>query len=160
MSDDRKPRIHWESKAFDELTLLDLHDLLRVRLDIFVVEQNCPYSEIDGMDPLCTHVIGKTQVGELVATARIAPAGTIYDECSIGRVVVKEEYRQFKIGKKLMDVAILYCKEKMGVKTIKIAAQLYLKKFYSSLGFEQISDVYPWDGIDHIDMRLTFPEPK
>ncbi|MCZ4408111.1 GNAT family N-acetyltransferase [Cryomorphaceae bacterium 1068] len=160
MSDDKKPDIVWETKAFDELTLLELHDLLRVRLDIFVVEQNCPYSEIDGMDPLCTHVIGKTDEGKLIATARIAPAGTIYDECSIGRVVVKEEYRQFKIGKELMDVSILYCKEQKGVKTIKIAAQLYLRKFYSSFGFEQISDVYPWDGIDHIDMRLTFPGSK
>ncbi len=160
MSDDKKPHIFWEIKALDELTLLELHDLLRVRLDIFVVEQNCPYSEIDGMDPLCTHVIGKTEAGELIATARIAPAGTIYSECSIGRVVVKEEFRQFKIGKELMDISIDYCESTMKVKTIKIAAQLYLKKFYSSLGFEQISDVYPWDGIDHIDMRLTFPIPK
>jgi ElaA protein len=160
MSDDKKPHILWETKAFDELTLLELHDLLRVRLDIFVVEQNCPYSEIDGMDPLCTHVIGKTEAGELIATARIAPAGTIYGECSIGRVVVKEEFRQFKIGKELMDISISYCQNTMEVKTVKIAAQLYLKKFYSSLGFEQISEVYPWDGIDHIDMRLTFPVPK
>lgn len=160
MSLDKKPQVHWETKAFDELTLMELHDLLRIRLDIFVVEQNCPYSEIDGMDPQCIHVIGETAKGEMIATARIAPAGTIYSEWSIGRVVVKADFRQFKIGKDLMRVCIDYCEKIAKVKTIKIAAQLYLKKFYSSLGFEQISDVYPWDGIDHIDMRLTFPERK
>jgi len=160
MSLDKKPQVHWEIKSFDELTLLEFHDLLRIRLDIFVVEQNCPYSEIDGMDPLCFHAVGKTEDGAIIATARIAPAGTVYKEWSIGRVVVKADFRQFKIGKDLMDVCIEYCEKIVKVKTIKIAAQLYLKKFYSSLGFEQISDVYPWDGIDHIDMRLTFQERK
>jgi ElaA protein len=120
-----------------------------------VVEQDCPYSEIDGKDPECLHVLGTTAGGQLIATARIAPAGVIYEEWSIGRVVVKEEYRQFKLGKELMERSIDYCREKTNAKTIKIAAQLYLKKFYSSLGFEQICEVYPWDGIDHIDMRLS-----
>jgi len=158
MNIDKKPQVLWEIKAFDELTLLELHDILRIRVDIFVVEQNCPYSEIDGLDPLCIHIIGKTEEGEIIATTRIAPAGSIYPELSIGRVVVKEEFRQFKLGKELMDISIDYCQEKTEAKTIKIAAQLYLKRFYSSFGFEQISDVYPWDGIDHIDMRLTFVE--
>jgi ElaA protein len=72
--------------------------------------------------------------------------------------VVKEPYRKFKIGVELMQVSIDYCQRNADAKTIKIAAQLYLKKFYSGLGFEQISDVYPWDGIDHIDMRLTLAE--
>lgn len=160
MSLDKKPHVHWETKAFDELTLMELHDLLKIRLDIFVVEQNCPYSEIDGMDPQCIHVIGETAIGEMIATARIAPAGTIYSEWSIGRVVVKKAFRQFKFGKELMEFSIDYCQKETKAETIKIAAQLYLKKFYSSLGFEQISDVYPWDGIDHIDMRLTFPKGK
>lgn len=155
MSLDKKPRVKWEIKRFDELSLLELHDILRIRLDIFVVEQNCPYSEIDGMDPECIHVIGKTELGEIFATTRIAPAGTIYSEWSIGRVVVKEEYRQFKLGKEIMDASIDYCRKHTDAETIKIAAQLYLKKFYSSFGFEQISEVYPWDGIDHIDMRFT-----
>lgn len=155
MSLDKKPRVQWEIKAFDELTLIELHDLLRIRLDIFVVEQNCPYSEIDGMDPICTHAIGKTPTGEIIATARIAPAGSIYAEWSIGRVVVKEEYRKMALGKVLMQTCIEHCRTKTDAKTIKIAAQLYLKNFYSGLEFEQISEVYPWDGIEHIDMRLT-----
>ena len=155
MALEQKPTIKWETKNFNDLSLIELHDLLRVRLDIFVVEQNCPYSEIDGMDPVCLHVIGKNSEGEIIATARIAPENTIYSEWSIGRVVVKEKFRRFKIGKELMQVAIDYCEGVAFAKTIKIAAQLYLKKFYSELGFEQISDVYLWDGIDHIDMRLT-----
>lgn len=158
MSISKKPEVSWEIKAFDELTKMELHDLLRVRLDIFVVEQNCPYSEIDGMDPVCIHIIGKTDSDEIIATARIAPAKTIYSEWSIGRVVVKEAFRKFQIGKDLMRHSIEYCKKKTEAKTIKIAAQLYLKKFYSDLGFEQISEIYLWDGIDHIDMRLTLNE--
>jgi ElaA protein len=155
MTESEKPDVKWEIKAFEELSKMEFHDLLKVRLDIFVVEQNCPYSEIDGKDPECIHAIGKTESGEIIATARIAPAEIIYPEWSIGRVVVKEEYRRFKFGKELMRRAIDYCKNKTEAKTIKIAAQLYLKKFYSELGFEQISEVYLWDGIDHIDMRLT-----
>jgi len=156
MDVEEKPIVSWEIKTFNALSLMELHDLLRIRLDIFVVEQNCPYSEIDGMDPQCIHVLGMNTNGEIIATARIAPAGTIYPEWSIGRVVVKKEYRKFKFGKELMDVSIGYCKKEASAKTIKIAAQLYLKKFYSEFGFEQISEVYPWDGIDHIDMRLSF----
>ncbi|MEM9052175.1 MAG: GNAT family N-acetyltransferase [Bacteroidota bacterium] len=148
--------MNWEIKRFEDLSLIELHNLLRVRLDIFVVEQNCPYSEIDGMDPKCIHVLGKTEEDEIIATARIAPANTIYSEWSIGRVVVKEEFRRFKLGKELMQVSIDYCNDMASAKTIKIAAQLYLKKFYSELGFKQISEVYLWDGIDHIDMRLSF----
>ena len=155
---EQKPSLWWEIKKFEDLALMELHDLLSVRLDIFVVEQDCPYSEIDGMDPKCIHVLGKTKGGEIIATARIAPAGAIYSEWSIGRVVVKKEYRKFKLGNELMEVSIDYCLDVASAKTIKIAAQLYLKKFYSKLGFEQISEVYPWDGIDHIDMRLTIAD--
>ena len=80
MALEQKPTIKWETKNFNDLSLIELHDLLRVRLDIFVVEQNCPYSEIDGMDPVCLHVIGKNSEGEIIATARIAPENTIYSE--------------------------------------------------------------------------------
>jgi len=155
MDVEEKPNVEWEIKKFEELSLIELHDLLRIRVDIFVVEQNCAYAEIDGKDSQCLHVLGKTAQGELMATARIAPAEIIYSEWSVGRVVVKEEYRRFKLGKELMNVSIDFCKKEGSAESIKIAAQLYLKKFYSELGFEQISEVYPWDGIDHIDMRLT-----
>jgi ElaA protein len=146
----------WTIKRFEALSLLELHDLLRLRTDIFVVEQNCAYPEIDGKDPYCFHCIGKTEEDLLIATARIAPAGLIYPEWSIGRVVVNDSYRKSGVGHQLMETCIAFCKSTAKAPSVKIAAQLYLEKFYSDLGFKRISDVYPWDGIDHIDMRLSF----
>jgi len=155
MSDYKKP-INWSVKSFDELTRMELHDLLQLRVDIFIVEQDCPYPEIDGKDPLCLHVLGKTEDDKIVAVARIAPAGVIYKETSIGRVVTKEELRGQGIGSELMEQSIQYCKENLEGNTVKIAAQKYLENFYSDLGFKTISDVYLWDGIEHVDMRLNY----
>lgn len=160
MKGSEKPEISWSIKRFDELSLIELHDLLKVRMDIFVVEQNCAYAEIDGKDPHCFHALGSTAKGEIIATARIAPAGLIYEEWSIGRVVVRADYRNMDLGYKLMNKCINFCRGIPEVNTIKIAAQLYLERFYSNLGFKQISDIYPWDGIDHIDMRMTLREAK
>lgn len=155
MSDRQQPEITWGIKCFEELTTTELHDLLKLRVDVFVVEQACAYPEIDGKDPLCIHVLGKNKTGEVVATARIAPAGVIYSEVSIGRVVVVESHRSFGFGKIIMKYAIDFCNDELHATSIKIAGQLHLKKFYSDLGFEQISDVYLWDGIEHIDMRYV-----
>ena len=137
------------------LTPLELHDLLKVRVDVFVVEQECAYPEIDGKDTVCVHVLGKNDNGTTLATARIAPAGVIYSEVSIGRVAVDKSLRGTGIGKAVMEYAMKYCETTLNASTIKIAAQLYLKKFYSDFGFTQISDIYLWDGIEHIDMRYS-----
>lgn len=145
--------IIWKTVPFEDLSLIELHDMLRLRVDIFVVEQNCPYPEIDGHDPVCFHCLGHDPMGRLVATARIAPAGVIYEEVSIGRVVVSESHRGLDLGRKLMEASMAFCRERLAARSIKIAAQLYLEKFYQRLGFDTISAVYPWDGIDHIDMR-------
>lgn len=147
--------LKWEIKKFHDLSPLELHDLLKVRVDVFVVEQECAYEEIDGKDPACWHLIGKDSEGTVQATTRIAPQAVIYPELSIGRVAVSLPFRGLKLGKKMMELSIDFAEQELNVDSIKIAAQLYLKKFYSDLGFEQISDVYPWDGIDHIDMRKT-----
>ncbi|NEN23312.1 GNAT family N-acetyltransferase [Cryomorpha ignava] len=144
----------WEIKTFGELSTNELHDLLKTRVDVFVVEQECAYPEIDGKDPLCIHVLGKNSSGKTLATARIAPAGVIYGEVSIGRVAIDKSLRGTGVGKIVMEQAMTFCIEELNAKTIKIAAQLYLKKFYSGFGFTQISDVYLWDGIEHIDMRF------
>ncbi|MFN2428965.1 MAG: GNAT family N-acetyltransferase [Cryomorphaceae bacterium] len=143
----------WKILPFDKLSLMELHDVLKLRIDVFVVEQECAYEEIDGKDPECFHLIYYRN-GKLACTARIAPAGVIYGEVSIGRVITAESERKSGLGKALMEHCIRFCKEELQAKRIKIAAQLYLKDFYGNLGFEKISDVYPWDGIDHIDMRL------
>lgn len=145
----------WSVKPFAALTLMELHDLLKVRVDVFVVEQECPYEEIDNKDPHCFHVIGKNQDGRVIATARIAGRGVVYPECSIGRVAVDLAHRNMHLGQKTMTLAIDFVKSKTDYKTVKIAAQEYLEKFYGSFGFEKISDSYLWDGIPHIDMRLS-----
>ena len=148
--------ISWSIKSFEELSKLELHDILQLRVDVFVVEQTCPYPEIDGKDPMCFHVLGRDEGNQLKATARIAPPGTIYNELSIGRVATHKSIRGKGIGMALMHESIDYCRKNLNTPTIKIAAQSYLEKFYSDLGFKRISDVYVWDDIDHIDMRLTF----
>jgi ElaA protein len=155
MSDHQAPNLTWAIKSFGELTAGELHDLLKVRMDVFVVEQGCAYAEIDGKDTLCVHVLGKDSKGTTLATARIAPAGLIYSEVSIGRVAVDQSMRKFGFGKIIMERSMAYAKINLNASTIKIAAQLYLKKFYSEFGFTQISDIYLWDGIEHIDMRYT-----
>lgn len=145
--------MEWEILPFEDLSLLELHDILKLRVDVFVVEQECAYEEVDGKDPECYHLIHYRN-GKLACTARIAPAGVIYPEVSIGRVITAADERKSGLGKALMERCISFCAEKIEAKTIKIAAQLYLKDFYGNLGFEQISEIYPWDGIDHVDMRL------
>lgn len=142
----------FKTVPFQELSLNELHDLLKLRTDIFVVEQDCAYPEIDGNDPKCFHTLGTDSGGVLRAVARIVPAGVIGKELSIGRVVVEASARGRGSGRQLMEEAISFCESKWGTATIKVAAQLYLKKFYEDLGFVPVGDVYPWDGIDHIDM--------
>lgn len=154
----QKSELTWEVKSFNNLSVLELHDLLKVRVDVFVVEQECPYEEIDGMDTVCWHLLGKNNDGKTLATARIAPADSIYPEVSIGRVAIDKSLRRKGLGKVVMQKAIDYCEDELNAPTIKIAAQLYLKNFYSNLGFVQISEVYLWDGIEHIDMRYTNPK--
>ncbi len=153
-----KSELTWELKPFKDLSVLELHDLLKVRVDVFVVEQECAYQEIDGMDPVCWHVLGKNAEGRVLATSRIAPAGSIYPEVSIGRIAVDKSQRGKGLGKVVTQKAMDFCITELTVPTIKIAAQLYLKKFYSDFGFVKISDVYLWDGIEHIDMRFTNSE--
>ncbi len=147
--------ITWEIKRFEDLLPIELHDLMKVRVDVFVVEQECAYDELDGKDPECWHVIGKNDNGRVVGTTRIAPKGVVYPELGIGRVALDKKYRGGKMGKKMMEISIDFSEGELNASTIKIAAQEYLQKFYSELGFEKISDTYPWDGIPHIDMRRT-----
>ncbi len=151
-----KPVIQWKIAAFGKLSGLEVHHMLRLREEIFVVEQNCAYHEIDGKDPECYHVIGFTEKGEVIATARIAPIGVIYKEISIGRVTVNKDFREFGIGRELMIRAMNFSRDELKAASIKIAAQEYLEKFYKALGFITISASYLWDGILHVDMRITY----
>lgn len=145
--------IQWSLKKFSELTTDELYALLRLRSEVFVVEQNCVFLDMDNKDQDCYHLLGWKN-NELVATTRIVPPGVIYDIPSIGRVVTSTLIRGTGIGRLLMEKSIeetylLYKKV-----PIKIGAQLYLLKFYTSLGFKKTSDIYLEDGIEHIEMLL------
>ena len=139
-------------KKFDELSVEELYGILELRTDIFVVEQKCPYKEIDGKDRECIHLFYKED-DQMVAYLRILPKGLSYDSVSIGRVCVKEEYRTKKLGRKIMEEALDYVENVMKEYKITIGAQEYLKDFYASFDFSRVSETYLEDGIPHLDMK-------
>jgi ElaA protein len=141
----------WRLIKFGDFTPYELYELLRLRSEVFVVEQACIFLEMDNYDQACFHLLGYEN-GGLAAAARLVPAGLIYEQVSIGRVVTAPSVRGAGAGKALMQRSIAACKTIWGEDDIKIGAQLYLKAFYESFGFKQISDVYVEDGIDHIYM--------
>ncbi|QSX34030.1 GNAT family N-acetyltransferase [Shewanella avicenniae] len=146
--------MQWQSLRFEELSTQTLYELLRLRVDIFVVEQQCPYPELDGKDyhPEVRHLLGYDDAGALVAYARQLPPGLSYPDASIGRVLVNPEFRKQRAGKALMLEAIARCQQYWPQQNIQIGAQLYLADFYQSLGFTPVSNSYLEDGIPHIDM--------
>ena len=141
----------WQLKHFKELTPTELYAVMRVRQEVFIVEQTCPYLDADGKDMYCQHLIGYVDV-EIAAYARLVPPHVSYDEPSIGRVLTSAKYRKDGYGRLLMRKAIAETINMYGAVDIRIGAQLYLKKFYESLGFVQQGEVYDEDGIDHIIM--------
>lgn len=146
-----KDDIKWELKKFKELTVEELYDILKLRSEVFVVEQNCVFLDMDNRDHESYHLQGRAE-GKLIAYVRILPPGLAYDEPSIGRVVSSPSYRRKGAGIELMERAIFETKKLHGDLPIKIGAQLYLKKFYENLGFRQCSDIYMEDEIEHIKM--------
>ena len=146
--------IQWKIKSFTQLDSDELYELLKLRVDVFVVEQNCPYPEIDDKDrhPETLHLSGKTKDGKLSAYLRILPPGLSFKEVSIGRVVVAKESRGQGISDTLLKIALDQINCTWSGENIRIGAQVYLKKFYESNGFEAISKSYLEDGIPHIDM--------
>ncbi len=139
-------------KKFDELTLNELYDIMKLRVDIFVVEQNCPYGELDNKDMESIHIFYKED-GEIAAYLRIIPKFLSYDSVSMGRICVKQELRSRKLGREIVKDAINYIEKDMKEYIITIGAQEYLKDFYASFDFKPISDVYDEDGIKHLDMQ-------
>ncbi len=143
--------IKWILKKFDDLTPLELYSILQLRNEVFVVEQNCVFQDADNKDQLSYHLMGwNNEV--LIAYARIIPAGVAYNLPSIGRVVTSPRVRRNGTGKILMKESIEAIEKIFGNVSIQLGAQLYLKKFYESFGFIQSSDIYPEDGIEHIEM--------
>ena len=141
----------WVLKSFDELSNHELYKILQLRCEVFVLEQNCPYLDEDDKDQNSYHLMGwKDDL--LAAYTRILPAGLAFEEASIGRVVTSPKARGAGIGRELMLQSIRHLHQLFGEVPIRIGAQLYLKQFYSSLGFIQASDMYLEDNIPHIKM--------
>ena len=144
--------LEFKIKRFNELSLRELYQILQLRSEVFVVEQDCVYQDIDGKDEKALHVIG-TFDGAVVVYSRLFKPGDYFDEASIGRVVIKNEFRDRKWGYRLMQHSIEGIESNYGVKNITISAQLYLKRFYENNGFVQTSETYLEDNIPHIQMK-------
>lgn len=138
-------------KAFHELTTTELYAILRARTNVFVVEQNCAYEEVDGKDIAALHMFA-LQDGDVTAYLRMLPPGVSYEQLSIGRVLVQPAYRGQKLATALMTEALTVIEQHFGKQPIKIQAQTYLQAFYASFQFEAISESYLEDNIPHIDM--------
>ena len=138
-------------KRFNELSTHELYTILQLRAEVFVVEQDCVYQDLDNKDLDAYHVLGVLDT-KIVAYARIFKPGDYFLESSIGRIVVKKEFRKFQYGYQLVQNSILFIENNLQQNTILISAQSYLTKFYNSLGFTQVGEEYLEDGIPHIKM--------
>jgi len=141
----------FEFKHFSDLSVDELYDILQLRSEIFVVEQNCVYNDLDELDKVAIHQFFRKN-GKMVAYARLLQPGTRFPDFSIGRVVVKKTERGMGLGVQLMEEAIKYMENVWGAIRIKVSAQKYLQKFYEDLGFKVVTDEYLEDGISHFGM--------
>jgi ElaA protein len=149
----------FEFKHFNNLSNAELYDMLRLRAEIFVVEQTCIYNDLDGLDKKAVHLIIKKN-DEIVGCSRLLQPGTRFPDFSIGRVVVKKNMRGAGLGIRMMEEAKKYMIEKWDAKNIKVSAQKYLQKFYEDLGFSVITEEYPEDGIPHVGMLFESQQLK
>lgn len=141
----------WKIKTFDQLSTTELYSIMKVRIDVFVVEQNCPYPDADGYDPKALHLWAEDG-GEVVAYCRIFEPGIKYEEASIGRVLTNQNYRRMNLGKILMRMAICTIETRFPNNSIRISAQDYLLNFYKDLGFIPTGKSYLEDDIPHSEM--------
>lgn len=141
-------------KAFNELDNNELYALMQLRAEVFVVEQNCVYNDLDGDDHLAMHLIIKDETLGIVAYARMLDKDTRFEQASIGRLVVKKEFRFKGLARRVMNEARVWMVDNWAVDTIHLSAQKYLKGFYSSLGYSAVTDTYLEDGIPHLGMDL------
>lgn len=145
--------MNWVCVPFDGLSVRQLHDLLRLRSEVFVVEQNCVFLEIDGLDPKTWHLLGSADDGQLLAYTRLIPPGVKAPDALIGRVVTSPAARGGGTGRALMAESIARCEQLWPNHAITLHAQAHLERFYGSFGFVQSGEPYIEDGIPHIEMR-------
>ncbi|MGB0864654.1 MAG: GNAT family N-acetyltransferase [Saprospiraceae bacterium] len=153
--------MQWTCKSFDELSKKELYSILALRQETFVVEQYCPYLDVDGKDIECFHLIGTNENNELLAYSRLIPKDLSYpNEISIGRIISSGAARGGGYGRALMEKSIKELKRLFGEIPIRIGAQCYLKGFYEKFGFQIASPIYLEDGIPHQEMVYFFEKKK
>ena len=145
-------------KKFEELTTEELYEILKLRSDVFVVEQECVYPDCDGRDIHAQHLYVEKD-NEIVGYLRILEKGQTFDELAIGRVVVREDYRGIGLARHMMSKALMFINDYLHEHTVKLSAQEHLTDFYKSVGFYTISEAYVEDGIPHIDMEYKMGAP-
>ena len=156
--------IDWRFARFDELTPREIHDLYRLRVDVFIVEQDCVFQDVDGVDPQCWHLLGyakelgpglrRGDADDLVAYCRLLPAGVKFPEPSIGRVITARSVRRTGMGRVLMGEAMKRAGALWPGQRLRIGAQAHLERFYNEFGFTKSSEPYDEDGILHIEMEM------
>lgn len=142
----------WNFKSFDQLSLEEFHDIVALRINVFVVEQNCPYPELDGKDKVAYHLICKNQNDKLVATLRVLPKGISYPEVSLGRFVVASDHRGKGYAHDMMKNTHHFIEKTFGKIDIRISAQKHLENFYNNHNFVSTGKEYLEDGIPHVEM--------
>ena len=145
--------MNWFLRTFDELNTHQLYEILNIRQDVFVVEQNCPYLDADGTDFDAEYLFARNESGKMVAYARIFKASQGCSPSKIGRVLTTADARRLGLGRELMQRAIEYLDSRAPDNPIQVQAQTYLRDFYQSFGFEAISEDYLEDDIPHVDMQ-------
>ncbi|TNE54080.1 MAG: GNAT family N-acetyltransferase [Bacteroidetes bacterium] len=145
-----------EVLSYEDLSLDTFHELIALRIAVFVVEQNCPYQELDGKDKLGEHLIMRDRTnGKIIGTARILPPGVSYDEVAIGRVVTDNDYRGKGVGHFLMESCMKHIEKKYGQVPVRISAQEHLENYYRKHGFVPTGKAYLEDDIPHIEMYYS-----
>ncbi|MEJ6589819.1 MAG: GNAT family N-acetyltransferase [Crocinitomicaceae bacterium] len=139
-------------QAYTELNLDDFHDIIALRIKIFVIEQDCPYQDLDGNDKLAFHLYFKDEKNQIVAATRILPQNIAYDEVSIGRVVVDKSSRGTGLGHELMEQSMVFVQSQFGAADVRLSAQKHLENYYEKHGFKSTGKEYLEDGIPHVEM--------
>ncbi|MFN9800203.1 MAG: GNAT family N-acetyltransferase, partial [Bacteroidota bacterium] len=151
----RRMQLVWTFRSFEAFRPAELHAVLRLRQEVFIIEQQCIYLDADAKDLQSHHLFALDQTGRCQACLRIPAPGVSYDEPSIGRVATHPDVRRLGLGRELMQRGISAVRELYGHSPIRISAQCYLQVFYESFGFLALGHEYPEDGIPHIEMLYT-----
>ena len=144
--------LYWVCRPFAALGVDALYALMRLRQQVFAVEQRCAYLDADGIDPGCWHLLGWSSGQQLQASLRIVPPGLKYGDASIGRVVTTREMRGSGLGRELLAKGLLRCRQLHPGADIRISAQAHLRRFYEGFGFAAVGEEYLEDGVPHIEM--------